>query len=145
MRRHIVVSIDGALHAARYRSEHRGLKALFNLPTIEAVRRELQAEKAKGYEVIRSEDCDNFDRTGHCLGHPDCVGIKRVEKAAADKHLADHMHDPKPHPVKVLIIGNGRFYLSDEPADSELMQTFIKEWQAPSGAELPSFPMETAS
>jgi len=69
--------------------------------------------------------------------------ITRVTKKVADQHIVTHQHDNKVHPIKVLVIGFGRFYLSDEPSNSQETLKFIDEWQQSNGAELPSYPLIT--
>jgi hypothetical protein len=65
--KHIVVSIDGAIAAAR--SGDKTILALFNAPDFPTIIKDLEEMKVDGWEVVPSENCDNYDRGRHCLGH----------------------------------------------------------------------------
>ena len=67
IKRHMVASVEGSIAAAR-RGEEMGL-ALLDAPDFETVIKDLEEMKADGYEVVRSENCDNYDYSGACLGH----------------------------------------------------------------------------
>lgn len=67
IKRHMVASIEGSIAAAR-RGEDMVL-ALLDAPDFETVIKDLEELKADGYEVVRSENCDNYDYSGACLGH----------------------------------------------------------------------------
>lgn len=64
---HICVSIDGAL--SNLRKGDPTVLAVLNLSSYEEGIKELEEMKAKGWEVVRSENCDNYDFSGRCLGH----------------------------------------------------------------------------
>ena len=66
-KRHMVASIDGALAAAKRGDET--VLALLDQPDFETCIKDLEAMKADGYEVVPSENCDNQDYSGSCLGH----------------------------------------------------------------------------
>jgi hypothetical protein len=36
---------------------------------IKELRRQLEEYKAKGFEVVPVDECDNYDKTGRCQGH----------------------------------------------------------------------------
>lgn len=63
----MVASIDGSIAAAK-RGEDMVL-ALLNAPDFATCIKDLEEMKADGYEVIPSENCDNVDYSGNCLGH----------------------------------------------------------------------------
>ena len=73
MIRHISTSIDGLLAMSDYKlrkmcdciSDADGCH-----PTVSQLKKYLQAEKAAGHKLIRSDGCDNFDPVFGCLGHP---------------------------------------------------------------------------
>lgn len=67
IKRHMVVSIDGAIAAARRGDEM--VLSLLDLPDFSTAIKDLEEMKADGYEVIPSENCDNQDYSGNCLGH----------------------------------------------------------------------------
>ena len=67
IKRHMVASIDGSIAAAK-RGEDMVL-ALLDQPDFATCIKDLEEMKAKGYEVVPSENCDNQDYSGNCLGH----------------------------------------------------------------------------
>lgn len=66
-KRHIVVDIDGAL--ANLRRGDPTVLAVLDLESYEAGIKELEAMKADGWEVVKTDSCDNYDYSGRCLGH----------------------------------------------------------------------------
>lgn len=64
---HMVANIDGVISAAKRGDET--VLALLDAPDFETVIKDLEKMKADGYEVIPSENCDNQDYSGSCLGH----------------------------------------------------------------------------
>lgn len=67
IKRHMVASIDGSIAAAK-RGEDMVL-ALLDEPDFATCIKHLEEMKADGYEVVPSENCDNQDYSGNCLGH----------------------------------------------------------------------------
>lgn len=67
IKRHMVASIEGSIAAAKRGDEM--VLALLDAPDFETVIKDLEEMKADGYEVVRSEGCDNYDYSGSCLGH----------------------------------------------------------------------------
>jgi hypothetical protein len=67
IKRHIVVSIEGALATAARGDET--VLALLDAPDFATLKKDLEEMKADGWEVVRSENCDNYDYAGNCLGH----------------------------------------------------------------------------
>ena len=65
--RHMVANIDGVIAAAKRGDET--VLALLNAPDFETVIKDMQEMKSDGYEVVPSENCDNYDYSGSCLGH----------------------------------------------------------------------------
>lgn len=64
---HIVVSIDGAL--SNLRRGDPTVLAVLDLTSYEEGIKELEHMKGKGWEVVKTDACDNYDYTGRCLGH----------------------------------------------------------------------------
>ena len=67
IKKHMVSSIEGSIAAAK-RGEDMVL-ALLDAPDFQTVIKDLEEMKSKGYEVVPSENCDNYDYSGQCLGH----------------------------------------------------------------------------
>ena len=67
IKRHMVASIEGSIAAAKRGDDT--VLALLDAPDFETVIKDLEEMKADGYEVVRSENCDNYDYSGSCLGH----------------------------------------------------------------------------
>ena len=70
---HIGVGVDLVEHFAK-----KGISVL-SVDTETGERRDLTPQecleavaeyRARGYEVVPSPDCDNYDGSGRCLGHP---------------------------------------------------------------------------
>lgn len=66
-KRHIVVNIEGAINAAK-RGEDTVL-ALLDQPDFATAIKDLEDMKKDGWEVVRTDSCDNYDYAGNCLGH----------------------------------------------------------------------------
>ena len=76
-KRHIVVDIDGAL--ANLRRGDPTVLAVLDLQDYETGIKELEAMKADGWEVVKSESCDNYDYAGRCLHHKYFVEVDKKE------------------------------------------------------------------
>lgn len=67
LKKHVVANLEGALAAARRGDET--VLALLDIPDFATAIKDLEEMKADGWEVVPSENCDNYDYAGHCLGH----------------------------------------------------------------------------
>ena len=67
IKRHMVASIDGVIAAAKRGDET--VLALLDAPDFQTVIKDMEDMKSQGYEVVPSENCDNQDFSGSCLGH----------------------------------------------------------------------------
>lgn len=67
IKKHMVASIDGAISAAKRGDDT--VLALLDQPDFETCIKDLEQMKTEGYEVVPSENCDNQDYSGGCLGH----------------------------------------------------------------------------
>ena len=67
IKRHMFASIDGVIAAAKRGDET--VLALLDAPDFQTVIKDMEDMKSQGYEVVPSENCDNQDFSGSCLGH----------------------------------------------------------------------------
>lgn len=74
LKRHMVANIDGCISATKRGDET--VLALLDQPDFETAVRDLNEMKNDGYEVVPSENCDNQDYSGQCLGHKTWVDDK---------------------------------------------------------------------
>jgi hypothetical protein len=66
-KKHMVADIDGCIAAAKRKDKM--VLALLDAPSFAVAIKDLQEMKADGYEVVPSENCDNYEYNGRCLGH----------------------------------------------------------------------------
>jgi len=67
IKRHMVASIEGSISAAKRGDEM--VLTLLDQPDFETAIKDLEDMQKDGWEVVRSENCDNYDYSGQCLGH----------------------------------------------------------------------------
>jgi len=63
----MVADIDGCIAAAR--NKDKMVLALLDEPDFTTAIKNLEDMKADGFEVVPSENCDNYEYNGRCLGH----------------------------------------------------------------------------
>lgn len=63
----MVASIGGSIAAAKRGDEM--VLTLLDQPDFETAIKDLEQMEKDGWEVVRSDSCDNYDYAGQCLGH----------------------------------------------------------------------------